>query len=99
MAESWGKTYGASSSTVCLDSATILAVRDSGVRERNIFNVIVALSSHRSDTQTVASGTSHTSNGDVDSAGNSHAIILVRYCCIRKNDVVARREIEAIRVM
>jgi hypothetical protein len=96
---SGGKAYASCISRVGLDPAGILTVSHWGVWKCDILNDIVALSSYRSDAQSMASNTGHTSNGDIDAAGDSYAIILVVDNGVGEDHIVGGGEIKAVRVV
>lgn len=95
----FGGAYSAGSAGVGLDAASVLAVGDNRVGERNTVDDVVALASNRTDAESVATNAGHTCNEDVSAAGHSDAVILVVDDRVLKRQAASGGYVEAVRVV
>lgn len=92
-------THTASSFRVGFDAASVRAVQDLGVLKGNSIHSVIALATDGSNAQTVTTRAVQVVNGDLSSAGDSNAVILVIDGYVLQSNVVTRRDVEAIAVV
>ena len=88
-----------SSARVRLDPRTILTVQDLRVFEQDVRNIVVALPANTADAETVTTVAVHPGDGDIITTSHGDTIVLIQHRAIPEDSIVARADIETIRVM
>lgn len=95
----FARAYSAVGAGVGLDAASVLAVGDNRVGERNTVDDVVALASNRTDAESVAANAGHTRNEDVSAASHSDAVILVVDYRVLERQAAGGGYVETVRVV